>query len=134
MEKLNVVYEGQKRTRATHERSGTQIITDAPVDNQGKGESFSPSDLLCAATAGCMLTIMGIAAETHGFSIDGVRVDVTKEMNDSPRRVKRITCDIDLSGREYSPKEKRFIEAAASACPVMLSLHPEVEKVINYNY
>lgn len=134
MEKLTVVYQGDLRSQATHERSGATLITDAPVDNQGQGQSFSPTDLLCTAAASCMLTIMGIAAKTHGFNIDGVRVDVQKEMSANPRRVGIIHLNVDLRGHEYTPKERRIIEASANACPVMLSLHPDVTKDIRFIY
>lgn len=134
MEKLHVVYEGGLRVKATHERSGATLITDAPVDNNGQGQSFSPTDLLCTAAAACMTTIMGIAAKTHGFSVDGVRIDVVKEMAANPRRVKSITCEIDLTGYDYSAKERRILEASAAQCPVLLSLHPDVEKIIHYHY
>jgi len=134
MEKLTVVYQGDLRSQATHERSGATLITDAPVDNQGQGQSFSPTDLLCTAAASCMLTIMGIAAKTHGFNIDGVRVDVQKEMSANPRRVGAIHLNVDLRGHEYTPKERRIIEASANACPVMLSLHPDVTKDIRFIY
>ena len=134
MEKLTVVYQGDLRSQATHERSGATLITDAPVDNQGQGQSFSPTDLLCTAAASCMLTIMGIAAKTHGFNIDGVRVDVQKEMSANPRRVGTIHLNVDLRGHEYTPKERRIIEASANACPVMLSLHPDVTQDIRFIY
>ncbi|HAL65647.1 MAG TPA: osmotically inducible protein OsmC, partial [Bacteroidales bacterium] len=84
---IETIYLGELRTKATHLQSGNSIITDAPLDNQGKGEAFSPTDLLAAALASCMLTIMGIAARTHGFNIDGTKAEITKIMESNPRRV-----------------------------------------------
>ena len=109
METAKTIYLGNLRTEATHVRSGQKIVTDAPVDNQGKGEFFSPTDLLATALASCMLTIMGIAARTHGFDIDGTEVKITKVMGVNPRRVVEVIVELNFP-RNYSVKEKRIIE------------------------
>lgn len=134
MATIHTEYTGQLRTVATHLQSGNTIITDAPVDNQGKGEAFSPTDLLAASLGSCMITIMGIAAQTHGFNIDGTKADITKIMASNPRRVGEIKIDLYFPDVEYSPKEKKLIEAAAFSCPVYLSLHPDLIKSINFHF
>lgn len=133
MATVETLYLGDLRTEAVHLQSGTQLITDAPTDNQGRGESFSPTDLLATALTGCMLTIMGIAARTHGFSIDGTRVATTKVMGTDPRRVVEIVVDFKFP-QEYSAKEQKIIEAAAMSCPVYHSLHPDMKKSISFNF
>ncbi len=134
MATIHTEYTGQLRTVATHLQSGNSIITDAPVDNQGKGEAFSPTDLLAASLGSCMITIMGIAAQTHGFNIDGTKADITKIMASNPRRVGEIKIDLYFPDITYSPKEKKLIEAAAFSCPVYLSLHPDLIKSINLHF
>lgn len=114
-------------------RSGVQICTDAPVDNQGKGECFSPTDLLATALGSCMLTIMGIAARTHGFDIDGTEVKITKTMGTAPRRVVEILVELSFP-RNYSDKERRIIEACAKECPVANSLHPDLKQTVVFSY
>jgi len=133
METAKTVYLGDLRTEATHVRSGQKIITDAPVDNQGKGEYFSPTDLLATALGSCMLTIMGIAARTHGFDIDGTDVKITKVMGTNPRRVVEVVVELNFP-KDYTAKEKRFIEVSAKECPVANSLHPDLKQTIIFNY
>lgn len=133
MATVKSVYKGQLRTEMTHQQSGTTIITDAPTDNHGKGESFSPTDLVAAALGGCMMTIVGIAAEKHGFNIDGTQCSTTKIMQADPRRIAEIIIDMEFPG-SYSDKEKKIIEAAAYSCPVHHSLHPDVKKTIRFIY
>lgn len=128
-------YLGELRTRATHLKSGNSLITDAPIDNQGKGEAFSPSDLLATALGSCMLTIMGIAAREHQIDLEEVELETTKIMDENPRRVSRL--DITFSfpkGQEYTDKEKKLLETAARTCPVFYSLHPEIEKNLQFNW
>jgi putative redox protein len=127
-----VTYTGQLRTEATHLQSGNKIITDAPVDNQGKGEAFSPTDLMATSLATCMLTIMGIAANTHHINMDGATASVTKIMGSNPRRIARIEITIDMPKLAYSKKEKKILEAAAHGCPVRLSIHPHLEEVLTF--
>lgn len=128
-------YLGELRTRATHLRSGNSLITDAPVDNQGKGEAFSPSDLLATALGSCMLTIMGIAAREHHIDLEKVELETTKVMTDNPRRVSRLDIVFNFpKGQQYSDKEKVILEKAAKTCPVFYSIHPEIEKNIQFNW
>jgi uncharacterized OsmC-like protein len=104
-------------------RSGKTIITDAPVDNKGKGEYFSPTDLVASALGSCIFTIMGIAAIEHGFSIDGATCSVTKIMTAAPRKIGEIKIEYDFSGREYTPKQKKILGYCVKTCPVALSLN-----------
>jgi putative redox protein len=134
MVKINVIYEGDLRCRLTHEQSGSVILTDAPKDNMGKGEAFSPTDLVASALASCMLTVMGIAANRHNIDLKGTKVDVVKEMVNSPvRRIGAIHVDI------YMPKgiasdKRSMLEHAAHACPVHKSLHPDLQTPIKFHY
>lgn len=133
MATIKTVYLGELRTQAEHLQSGTQIITDAPTDNQGKGEAFSPTDLLATSLGSCMLTIMGIAARTHGFDIDGTRVTTTKVMGTNPRRVVEVILEMQFPNN-YEDKHKRIIEAAAKECPVANSLHPDLKQTVTFIY
>jgi len=126
-------YKGNLRTVLTHTRSGTDIETDAPTDNHGKGERFSPTDLLSASLAACMVTIMGIAAETHGIVLNDAEADVVKHMAADPRRVSRIEVHLRIRGT-FSEKEKTLLERAGMTCPVFLSLHPDLEKDISFSW
>jgi putative redox protein len=121
-----VLYLGDLRTQCTHLQSGTVIYTDAPVDNEGKGEMFSPTDLAATSLAGCMMTIMGIFAQRSGFSIDGTRAEVTKSMGTDPRRISEIKIDLYFPPNNYTDKERAMIDYAVKNCPVELSLHPEI--------
>lgn len=134
MEIAEIIYKGELRTEATHLRSGQLIITDAPPDNQGKGEAFSPSDLMSTSLGCCMVTIMGIAARTHGFDIDGTRIKIAKIMAANPRRVIEIHVEFDLPKNNYTDKQKNLIEIAAKTCPVAYSLHPDIKQVVTFNY
>jgi putative redox protein len=131
---VSTIYKGDLRTEATHVRSGQVIITDAPLDNNGKGEAFSPTDLMSAALGSCMLTIMGIAARNHGFSIEGTRLEIIKVMASNPRRVSEIQVDIYMPSVAYSDSHRRILETAAKTCPVALSLHPDLNQVLNIHY
>jgi uncharacterized OsmC-like protein len=133
METMKAVYKGDLQTEATHLQSGTVIMTDPPVDNQGKGLAFSPTDLLCAASASCALTIMGIAARTHSIDMDGTTVRITKIMAAEPRRVSGIVLEFDMV-KSYTEKEQKILEHAARTCPVLLSLASELTKDIRFNY
>lgn len=114
-------------------QSGATILTDAPTDNEGRGEAFSPTDLLSAALGSCMLTIMGIGARAHGFSIDGTEVEVTKVMGVSPRRVVEVVIEFTFV-EVYGDKHRRVIEAAARECPVARSLHPDLKQTLVFHY
>jgi len=127
METVQTTYLGNLRTQAVHLQSGTTIITDAPTDNHGKGESFSPTDLFSASYASCALTIIGIAAQTHSFSIDGAIVKTTKIMGENPRRVVELKVDFTFPENNYSYKERAIIEHSIKHCPVRNSLPPELK-------
>lgn len=130
-----VIYNGSLRTTSIHLQSGKEIITDAPVDNNGKGEAFSPTDLLATSFANCMLTIMGIAASTHSIDIDETLAEVTKIMATDPRRVSEIHVDVSFpNGSSYTDKQKKILEHAALTCPVNYSLHPDIKRVVNFNW
>ena len=134
MVKMNVVYQGDLRCQLTHEQSGTMITTDAPKDNMGKGESFSPTDLVAAALSSCMMTVMGIVAQRHAIDLKGTRVDVVKEMVTTPfRRIGSIQVDLHMP-RGLSPEQRAILENAANTCPVHKSLHPDVATPIKFHY
>jgi putative redox protein len=133
MATIEAVYLGGLRTEATHVQSGTEILTDAPVDNKGKGEAFSPTDLLAEALASCILTTMAIAGDTHGINIDNTKCEVTKIMAPNPRRVAEVIIDLKFPG-EYTDKEKAILEHSAVTCPVAVSLHPDVKKTISFGW
>ncbi len=135
METIRTIYIGDLRTRAIHLKSGNELITDAPVDNKGRGEAFSPTDLLATSLGTCMLTIIGIAANTHGFNITGAEVKITKIMTSNPRRVAELIIEIIFpKERNYSSKEKLLIERSAQECPVAKSLHPDLKQTVIFNY
>ena len=127
-----VIYLGDLRCQATHTASTTEIYTDAPVDNQGKGQAFSPTDLVATALANCMLTIMGISAQRHNLDISQAKATVQKVMSaDSPRRIVKIAVIIEMPKANFSEKEQQLLENAARACPVSKSLSAELEQDIN---
>ena len=126
MVEMNITYLGQLRCEAVHGPSGTRIITDAPVDNQGRGEAFSPTDLTCTSLATCILTTMGIKAQQLGIALDGAHAKVSKEMSSTPpRRIARILLDIHLPARVALETRPR-LEALVQACPVHRSLNAAV--------
>ena len=134
MVKIQIVYEGDLHCRLTHGPSGKEIVTDAPKDNMGKGESFSPTDLVASALGSCMLTIMGIFAQKHGINIQGAQVAVTKEMVKEPeRKIGRITLIFKMV-RGLSSEQRSLLEKAAYTCPVHKSLSREVETPITFEY
>ncbi|MFZ4464230.1 MAG: OsmC family protein [Bacteroidales bacterium] len=125
-----ITYINNLRTEMTHCQSGTVVLTDAPVDNKGKGEVFSPTDLMATSLGSCMLTIMGIAAQEHGFSIDGSTATVTKIMASDPRRIAEIKIDITFP-EVYSEKHKKILTIISKTCPVALSLHPDLKQDVS---
>ncbi len=128
-----VKYLGSLRTESEHLQSGAKMITDAPVDNHGKGEAFSPTDTVANALATCMLTVMGIKAESLEVDMDGATAEVTKTMAADPRRISKIDIDI-LFPRSYEEKETKILENTGRTCPVLQSLHPDIEKNISFKY
>ena len=130
--KLN--YQSGLRCSATHAPSGDSLTTDAPVDNNGKGEAFSPTDLVATALGSCMATVMGIVAERKDISLDGMNVEVRKHMSeDSPRRISKLEVDLKMPLPASHP-ERKLLESAARGCPVHQSLHPEIETAFNWTW
>jgi len=134
MDTAHVTYLGGLRTEATHVRSGRTIQTDAPPDNQGLGDAFSPSDLLSTSLASCMMTIMGIAARDKDIPLNGLKARVIKHMTPAPRRVERIAVHFELSGAGLGDREKAILENAARTCPVARSLREDLVQDIHFNY
>ena len=134
MVKISLEYQGDLHCRAIHGPSGTELATDAPVDNQGRGESFSPTDLVATALGTCMLTVMGIAARTHSIDISGTAATVEKEMTASaPRMIQSLAVKIHIP-HPISPDDRLRLERAAHTCPVHRSLHPDVQKPIEFTW
>jgi putative redox protein len=130
-----VIYEGELRTVARHNASGTQIETDAPVDNQGKGERFSPTDLVATALGTCMLTIMGMKARDLEVNLKGTRIEIQKIMKADPRRISGISLTFHLpSGLHLSEKNRIILQRAAETCPVMYSIHPDIDVQLYFNW
>ena len=134
MATAETVYLGALRTKAKHSLSGVEIITDAPLDNQGKGDAFSPTDLMATSLGSCILTIMGIAARTHQFNIDGTRIEITKVMAANPRRISEVHLHFTMPDITYTEQQKKIIYLAATTCPVALSMHPDVKQVVEFVY
>ena len=133
MSQSNIVYKDNLRTEAVHLSSGEAIITDAPVDNNGKGEAFSPTDLVAAALGSCMITIMGIAAQKHNIDISGTSASVKKIMGSNPRKIDEVVIDISMSNY-FNENDRKRLERAALSCPVHKSLHPDLKKTISFFY
>lgn len=128
-----VTYLGDLRTSSIHLQSGTEILSDAPVDNNGKGEAFSPTDTVANALATCMMTIMGIKARDMELDLKGSTAEVIKIMNAEPRRIGAIEIAFEMYGT-VNIKNRTVLERAAMTCPVFLSLHPEIDKRIVFNW
>jgi len=134
MVRVEIVYQGGLRCQATHAPSGKKIVTDAPVDNQGKGDSFSPTDLMATSLGTCLLTLMGIVAERHGIDLSGTTVRVEKHMVADPlRRVGRLDISVTVP-RPVASTDRERLEKAARACPVHQSLDPRVERPIAFHW
>lgn len=129
-----IIYEGSLHTVATHIASGSQLETDAPVDNKGKGERFSPTDLVAVALGSCILTTMAIAADAREININGSTCEVQKVMVASPRKIGEIVVTITMRGQAFNDKERAILEHTAHTCPVHLSLHPDVKKTLTFNW
>ncbi len=127
-------YLGELRTENVHLQSGEILITDAPLDNQGLGRTFSPTDLAATALGDCIMTVMGIAARARGINIDGTNYEITKVMADSPRRIGEIHVAFTFPSGNYTLSDKKVLEAVHRTCPVALSLHPDIKQVITYNW
>lgn len=134
MATIQTTYLGDLRTEATHLQSGTRLLTDAPTDNNGRGEAFSPTDLVAGALGSCMMTIMGIAARRDGIDLTGSVMSITKVMSsEGPRRIVRIEVNLTMQTTDELPEDARLkLERAARTCPVALSLHPDVEQAVSF--
>ena len=128
-----VYYSGELRTESTHLQSREAYITDAPTDNEGKGEAFSPTDLIATGLANCMLTIMGIIAKRQSLDIEGTKAEVTKIMGTEPRRISEIKIDF-FFPRSYDNDSKQLLQTSALNCPVAKSLANELTQTINFHY
>lgn len=133
MSTAKVTYLRELRTECTHLASGNSFITDAPLDNQGKGAAFSPTDTVATGLANCMLTVMGIKARDLGIAMEGTTADVTKIMSTNPRRISEIKVVLHFP-KGISPKNQKILENTGRTCPVALSLHPEIVQDIQFNW
>ena len=132
--KIESSYFGGLRVSSTHVASNTEIITDAPVDNNGKGESFSPTDLVATALGTCMITVMGIYAEKNGILMPNVYSRTNKVMSSSPRKISKLKIQINFEGNELSDSEKQSLKKVALNCPVAKSLHTDLQQEIEFNF
>lgn len=128
-----VTYKGNLRTECKHIKSGNTFITDAPIDNNGKGEAFSPTDTVATGLASCMLTVMGIKAEQMDIELKGASADITKTMAANPRRISGIKVVLTLP-QFIDEKSRKILEHTANTCPVHQSLHPDIDKEIIFNW
>ena len=134
MVKVSIDYQGQLRSNAVHGPSGTSLTTDAPVDNNGKGESFSTTDLCATALGTCMATIIGMQTERAGIDLSGLRIEVSKVMSaDLPRRITELATEIWLPIK-LDAEQQKLVEKAALTCPVHYSLHPDIAKPIQFHW
>jgi len=133
MSTSKIIYKNNLRTEAQHIASGQKIITDAPLDNNGKGEAFSPTDLVATALGSCMITIMAIAAEKNGINLLETSASVKKIMGTNPRTISDVIIEITMS-KDLDLKDRKRLEKAALACPVHKSLHPDMKKEITFSY
>lgn len=134
MTTVKATYLGDLRIECEHLQSGTKIITDAPTDNHGKGESFSPTDLCASALAACMMTIMGLYAQNAGLDVKGTEIEITKVMATDPRRIGEVIVTFHMPDRAYTEKDKKALERAALTCPVHYSLGGQVKQTITFEW
>jgi len=127
-------YTGALRTTATHLQSGNTLITDAPKDNHGKGEAFSPTDLVATALGSCMISIMGIVAMKNNFVFESGKVEITKIMESAPRRISEVILELTLPGKDLTEQQKEMLKTAALNCPVAKSLHPDVKQTVSFSF
>ncbi|WPP51543.1 OsmC family protein [Catalinimonas niigatensis] len=131
---IKSTYLGELRTEEIHIKSGNKIITDAPTDNNGKGEAFSPTDLVCASLCSCMMTIMGIRAQKYDIQLQGLDAEITKVMSASPRKIAKIKIDFRLQKTNASEEQLKMLKDAALTCPVALSLNPDIDQDISFAF
>jgi putative redox protein len=134
MVSMTGLYQGELRTEVTHLRSGNRIITDAPPDNNGKGEAFSPTDLACAALSSCMMTLMGIMARKEGIDLAGLRSEIVKIMDNNPRKIAEIQITFTHVNLVASDVQKEKLKHAALTCPVALSLSENIRQAVTFNF
>jgi putative redox protein len=132
--RIELEYSGELRTQMTHVKSGEQIITDAPTDNHGRGEAFSPTDLVAASLLSCMVTVMGIHAEKRGMNMGQLSGSIEKTMVEGPRRVGHLNVKISFKRHNLSAAERQILEQIGINCPVALSLHPDVLQQVQFEY
>jgi putative redox protein len=128
------IYLGELRTEATHLKSGNKVVTDAPPDNNGKGEAFSPTDLTCASLNSCMMTLMGILAQREQIDLTGLRSEIVKVMASDPRRIAEIHINFVHDGLVATDIQKEKLKRAALTCPVALSLDPAIKQQVTFNF
>lgn len=129
-----VKYSGQLSTLLTHARSGKDVVTDAPIDNNGKGDAFSPTDLVSTALCSCMMTLMGMYAERAGIDLTPMSAEVTKHMASNPRKISKVEIDFDMRKVNANQEQKKKLERAALTCPVALSLSADLKQDITFGY
>jgi len=129
-----VTYLGNLRTEAVHSLSNAKIITDAPTDNNGKGQAFSPTDLVATSLASCMLTIIGIGAESRNININGTTVEVTKIMGSNPRKISEIILKFNFPNNNYTQSQKDFFKYVSETCPVAKSLNSDIKQTVIFEY
>jgi putative redox protein len=134
MVSMTGIYQGKLRTEVTHLRSGNRIITDAPPDNNGKGEAFSPTDLTCASLNSCMMTLMGMLAEREDINLEGLRSEIVKVMASNPRKIAEIHISFFHEKLNATPVQKEKLKRAALTCPVALSLPESLKQVVTFNF
>ena len=129
-----VIYKGKLRTQMTHLYSGTEVLSDAPLDNQGLAQSFSPTDMVATSLGSCMMTIMGIKARDMNLDLTGTEIEISKVMESNPRRISEIHANIKFPKNNFTEKDKAVLENAARTCPVAKSLHPEIKQEFKFNW
>ena len=134
MTSITTLYKGGLRTEAKHMKSGNTIITDAPPDNNGKGEAFSPTDLVCAALSSCMMTVMGILAEREAINLTGLQADIVKIMTSNPRKIAEIQISFTHDNLVATDIQKEKLKRAALTCPVALSLNETLKQTVTFNF
>jgi putative redox protein len=134
MVSMTAIYQGKLRTEVTHLRSGNRIITDAPPDNNGKGEAFSPTDLTCASLNSCMMTLMGMLAEREGIHLEGLKSEIVKVMASNPRKIAEIHINFYHDNLNATDVQKEKLKRAALTCPVALSLPDTLKQHVTFNF
>ena len=134
MHTITSEYKGQLRTENTHLKSGQKLITDAPTDNQGRGEAFSPTDLVCTALCSCMMTIMGIRARDENIDLEGMQANVTKIMAANPRKISKIKIVFTKTDLQATPNQLEMLKQAALTCPVALSINEDISQEVTFNF